>query len=119
MDHLSSQIREGLQNGDLVYYLGRACRLCVTHSVWKRVSLESDVLHVALAHDADGERVRRLVDEWFVRRAREDLPHCFAEVLARHGWRLRHVRVPLVMRAPDRPLGLRLTVRLMRSRWGS
>ncbi len=119
MDHLSSQIREGLQNGDLVYYLGRACRLCVTHSVWKRVSLESDVLHVALAHDADGERVRRLVDEWFVRRAREDLPHCFAEVLARHGWRLRHVRVPLVMRAPDRPLGLRLTVRPMRSRWGS
>lgn len=107
------------RDGDAVYYFGRVCRLRVTHSVWKRVSLETDVLHVALAHDTDDERVRGLVEKWFVRQAREDLPHCFAEALARHGWRLRNTRVPLVMSAPDQPRGLRLTVRPMRSRWGS
>ncbi len=119
MGHGSAQIKEDCQSGDVVYYLGRACRLCVKHSVWKRVTLESDVLHVTLAHDTDGARVKRLVDEWFVQQAREELPRCFAEVLERYGWRLRNTRVPLVMRTPDQPQGLRLTVRPMRSRWGS
>jgi predicted metal-dependent hydrolase len=119
MDSLEPQVGVGHRDGDVVYFLGRACRLSVTHSVWKRVRLEADVLHVSLAHDTDSQRVRRLVDEWFVRQAREALPHCFAEAVARHGWRLRHARVPLVLRAPGQPCGLRLTVRPMRSRWGS
>lgn len=119
MDSLEPQVGVRHRDGDVVYFLGRACRLSVTHSVWKRVRLEADVLHVSLAHDTDSQRVRRLVDEWFVRQAREALPHCFAEAVARHGWRLRHARVPLVLRAPGQPCGLRLTVRPMRSRWGS
>ncbi|HRR34695.1 MAG TPA: M48 family metallopeptidase [Kiritimatiellia bacterium] len=51
--------------------------------------------------------------------AGHDLGRCFAEALARHGWRLRHTRVPLVVRMPGQPDGIKLTLRKMRSRWGS
>jgi hypothetical protein len=102
-----------------VFFLGRPCRLAVTHSVWKRVTLEGDLLRVSLSRDSDAARVRKLVDDWFLEQARRRLPVCFAEAVTRHGWRITKTRVPLVMRSAARLDGLRLTVRQMRTRWGS
>jgi len=105
--------------GATVYYLGRPCRLEVTRSVWKKVVREDGVLRVALYHDEDAGRVKALVEEWFFERAREVLAAVLADMLERFGGRIRHARCPLVMRSDGQRKGLRLTVREMKTQWGS
>ena len=83
------------------------------------MTLEDDVLRVSLFYESDAERIRNLVDGWLLERAKRVLPECFAETLARYGWRIMNARVPLVMRGVGQPDGIRLAVRRMKSRWGS
>jgi predicted metal-dependent hydrolase len=106
-------------DGEGVFFLGRRCRLEVSHAVWSRVALDGETLRVTLCNTSDAARIRKLVDGWLLEQARQTLPGLFAAALERHGWRIRRPRVPLVPRSDAQPDGLRLTVRRMRSRWGS
>ena len=105
--------------GETVHYLGRPYRLEVVQSVWKRVTCEEGVLRVALYNAANASRVKALVEEWFRSQAQEALPPLFAETLERFGRQIRNAHCPLVLRSDERPDGLRLTVRTMKTRWGS
>jgi predicted metal-dependent hydrolase len=107
------------RDGETVFFLGQPCRLVVAHSVWKRVVRTGAVIQVSLSRETDAARVGALLDGWFLEQARQVLPEMFAEVLKQYGWRLQRPRVPPVMRDAAHPEGLRLTVRRMRSRWGS
>ena len=105
--------------GETVYLLGQPCRLEVAQSVWKRVACEEGVLRVALYNVAQSSRVKQLVEEWFLSQAQERLPALFNETLERFGSHIRHAHCPLVLRSVERSDGLRLTVRTMKTRWGS
>ena len=111
--------RSDVRDGMTVYCLGRPCRLAVTHSVWKRVTLTEDVLHVSLPSETDAARIQTLINDWLLEQARAVLPECFSEALTRYGWRIMKPRVPLVMRSIAQPGGVCLTVRRMKTRWGS
>lgn len=101
------------------FFLGLPQRLEVSHSVWQKIVHEEGVLRVALHHHDDAGRVEKLVKEWLLKQAQVVLARAFEEMLRRFGGRLRNVTCPLVMRSSARPDGLRLTVRSMKTRWGS
>jgi len=106
-------------DGDTLYHLGRPCRLAVVKSVWKGVALEGDELRVSLYRTDDVERVKALVGAWRLAQAKALLARHLEEALARHGDRIRHASRPLALRSAEQPDGLRLTVRPMKTRWGS
>lgn len=105
--------------GATVFVLGAPCRLEVTRSVWKGVSRENDVLRVTLYNHSDMARIQTLVETWFQQQAREVLPVCLQNALANFGGLLRSAAFPLVMRSAHQPDGVYLTVRPMKTRWGS
>ena len=105
--------------GETVYYLGKPCRLEVTRSVWKGVTQDGGVLRVALFNHSDAARVKELVEEWLREQARERLAKVLAETLERFGGQIRRAQSPLAMRSGEHPDGVRLTVRAMKTRWGS
>ncbi len=94
--------------GDRLRFLGRDYRLEVTAAPRPLVRLEGDTLHVALRvgrGEMGGEPVRRALERWY----RERAAVIFAELLDRHlPW--------FAGRGHARPV---LTIRRMRSRWGS
>ncbi len=105
--------------GANVYYLGHPHRLEVVRSGWKTVTREAEVLRVALYNDTDEARIKTLVKAWFLAQAQEVLAAVLAESLERFGGVIRQARCPLAMRSAAFPDGIRLTVREMRTRWGS
>jgi len=105
--------------GETVYYLGKPCRLEVTRSVWKGVTQDGGVLRVALFNHSDAARVRELVEGWLREQARVWLARVLAETLERFGGQIRRAQPPLAMRSGEHPDGVHLTVRAMRTRWGS
>ena len=106
-------------SGATVYYLGHPHRLEVARSVWKSVTREAGVLRVALYSEGDEARIRRQVETWFLAQAREVLAAALAEALERFGGVIRAACCPLAMRSAAQPDGIRLTVREMKTRWGS
>lgn len=105
--------------GETLFYLGKPYLLEVTHSVWKSVTLGEDVLRVTLHDKANHARVKTLVDEWFRTQAHMLFGKYLAETLGKFGDRIRHAHGPLAVRSDEQPKGLRLTVRAMKTRWGS
>ena len=105
--------------GEILFYLGKPCRLEVSHAVWKKVTHEDGVLRVALSHETNHARVKALVDEWFDVQAQKVLAKFLKESVEKFGERIHHAHTPLVMRSDAHPKGLRLTVRAMKTRWGS
>lgn len=110
---------QAYEDGAVFYHLGKPCRLAVVKSVWKGVALEGDELRVSLYRTDDGKRIQELVDAWRLERAKAVLAHGLSEALERYGDRIRHARTPLALRSAACPDGLRLTVRPMKTRWGS
>jgi predicted metal-dependent hydrolase len=102
-----------------VFFLGQPLRLEVEHAVWKRVTREDDALRVALADTSNAPRVKELVDGWFREQAAARLPAYLAEAAERCRTHLPSARCPLALRSAACPEGLRLTVRSMKTRWGS
>jgi predicted metal-dependent hydrolase len=92
-------------SGEAYRYLGRQLRLKLVSDTVGRVRLSGAYLVVGAPDPGDRQRVARLVDGWYRRRARrvfaERLRACFPGV------------EPLGVRYPD------LLVRAMKSRWGS
>jgi predicted metal-dependent hydrolase len=107
------------KSGEVLFYLGRPHRLEVARSVWKSVTHAEDVLRVALHDTSNSQRVKTLVDEWLRMQAGMLLPGFFDEALERFGAHIRHAKHPLVRQTDRHPEGLRLTVRVMKTRWGS
>ncbi len=105
--------------GETFFYLGKPYRLEVAHSVWKTVTREEGVLRVTLHDKANHARVKELVDAWFRTQAETLLGKYLAETVERFGSRIRHAQCPLALRSDAQPKGLRLTVRVMKTRWGS
>jgi len=105
--------------GGRFYFLGRPHRLEVTRSVWKTVTREEGVLRVTLYDTANAGRARALVEGWFREQAQVVLSGCLSEAVARFGGRISPTRCPLEVRSAEQPAGVRLTVRAMRTRWGS
>lgn len=105
--------------GETLYYLGKPYLLEVAHSVWKSVMREEGVLRVTLGDISNTARVKELVEGWFFSQAEKVLAKYLAEALERFGSRIRHAKCPLEMRSAAQPKGLRLTVRAMKTRWGS
>ena len=105
--------------GETLFYLGKPYRLEVSQSVWKTVTRDEGVLRVTLYNKASHARVKALVDEWFRAQAQTLLAKYLAETLERFGSRIRPAHCPLVLRSDAQPKGVRLTVRAMKSRWGS
>ncbi|MEI7899542.1 MAG: SprT family zinc-dependent metalloprotease [bacterium] len=105
--------------GETLFYLGKPYRLEVSQSVWKTVTREEGVLRVTLYNKANHARVKELVDEWFCKQAQTLHAKYLTETLERFGSRIRHTHCPLVMQSDAQSEGLRLTVRAMKTRWGS
>jgi len=105
--------------GEIFYFLGRPLRLEVTRSVWKTVTREENVLRVTLYDTANTVRVRTLVEGWFREQAQSVLSGFLSDGVARFGERICPERGPLAMRSEEHPAGVRLTVRAMKTRWGS
>jgi predicted metal-dependent hydrolase len=105
--------------GETLYYLGKPCRLEVAHSVWKSVALADGVLRVTLANTANPARVKALVNEWFLTQSQAVFAEGLAEMVERFGDRIRREHGSLVMRSDEHPAGVWLTVRAMKTRWGS
>jgi predicted metal-dependent hydrolase len=105
--------------GERLFYLGKPHRLEVTHSVWKSVTRVEGVLRVSLSDTSSTARVKALVDEWFRTQAQTVLAKLLEETVKEFGSCIRHPHCPPVMRSEAHPNGLRLTVRAMKTRWGS
>jgi hypothetical protein len=105
--------------GETLFYLGKPYRLEVTRAVWKSVTREEGVLRVALYNKANPARVKALVDDWFRQQAQALLAKYLSETLQKFGERIRHARCPLALRSEEETKGLHLTVRAMKTRWGS
>lgn len=109
----------GAEAGPVVVVLGQPLRVEVARSVWRRVTRDGDALRVTLGDPRDARRVQALIEEWFRAQAQACLPAIFREVAARCRAHLANARRPLAPRSAACPDGLRLTVRAMRTRWGS
>ena len=107
------------ETGETVYYLGQPLRLAVTRSVWKTVAHEGAELRVTLHDPSNVARVKEQVEVWFREQAENLLTRYLKEALELFARRISGVSCPLVMRAGPSDKGLRLTVRSMRTRWGS
>ena len=100
--------------GEVFFYLGKPHRLTVTRSVWKTVTREEGELRVT-----NVRRVKELVEAWFHEQAEALLARYLSEALERFGRRISGASCPLMMRSGPSCKGIRLTVRSMRTRWGS
>lgn len=93
------------QSGETHHYLGRQYRLRVRRGRADSVRLEGALLLVTTTAPSDRQRVRLLVEGWYLRRATAvlgaRLAHCVAE------WRAAQVSAP------------KMAVRRMARRWGS
>lgn len=107
------------RDGETFYVLGRPLRLEVARGVWARARQEDGALRVTLGDPANAKRVRELVSAWFRQEAERHLPECLAEALERYRMFIRPACGPLALRSEACPGGLRLTVREMKTRWGS
>lgn len=105
--------------GETVFFLGTPRRLVVEHAVWKKVTCGADELRVSLGDPTETVRVKKLLDGWFREQAETLLAQYLADAVARFGLYIGGTSCPLSMRAgPSRP-GVWLTIRAMRTRWGS
>ncbi len=102
-----------------IFLLGVPHRLVVRASVWRGVSCETEEVRVTLADPADAEAVRSLVDAWLDQQAAAFLPRVLSEEMTRFRQHITNARCPLTMREESSGQGIRLTVRRMRTRWGS
>lgn len=102
-----------------VYYLGKPHRLAVTPSVWKTVTCEPGELRVTLSDPSNAGRVKELVEAWFKQEAEALLAQYLGEAVGRFGRYIIGASCPLEMRAGPAHKGIWLTVRRMRTRWGS
>lgn len=92
-------------SGETHRYLGRQYRLKIVPANLDAVKLKGRYLTVQVKGQPVAARVKSLLDEWFLSRARERFSRCLAEGAARLGHRL-----------PKIP---RLRLRRMAKRWGS
>lgn len=92
-------------SGETHRYLGRQYRLKIVETLAVDVKLKGQFIWVHTPSRSDTARVRRLVEDWYLARAKERLSRSFLESVARMGTRLTN--------AP------RIQVRRMRKRWGS
>ena len=107
------------RTGEAFYFLGRPLRLEVAHSVWMRVAHDDGVLKVTLDDPSNSRRVKELVWEWYRRQAGLRLSEYLASALERYRAFIRPARCSLGIRSEACPDGVRLTVRAMKTRWGS
>lgn len=107
------------KTGETFFYLGKPLRLEVEHSVWKRVNHEENVLRVTLDDPSNTRRVKELVWDWYRKQASKHLAGCFEAALERYRIFIHPARCPLDLQSEACPDGLRLTVRSMKTRWGS
>ena len=105
--------------GETFFYLGKPHRLEVVQSPWKTVTRDEGVLRVTLSNRDNSVRVKELVDGWFRTQAQLLLANYLAEALERFSERIRHPHCPLTLRSDAQVRGIRLTVRTMKTRWGS
>jgi len=105
--------------GGTLFFLGQPLRLTVTRSVWRSVTLAEGELRVTLGDCSDSGRVQALVEAWLKKQAEEHLARCLGEALERFATRMASTSCPLVFRRDPSQAGIRLTVRAMRTRWGS
>ena len=105
--------------GETLYVLGKPFQLEVSRSVWKSVTCEADVLRVSLYNTAAKARVKELVEDWLLKQARHLLAKILGDMIDRFGGHIRHAQCPVAMRSDEHPDGIRLTVRTMKTRWGS
>lgn len=103
----------------VVYLLGKPLTVRVEYGVWKQVALRDDELVVVLAQVNHQARVLELLNDWLMEQARRELPLILQSVIDLHGWRIRNPHVELKMRHGSGGEGLKLSVRQMRTRWGS
>jgi predicted metal-dependent hydrolase len=92
-------------SGETHRYLGRQYRLKVVQGPTREAKLKGRFIWVQTPRNQDRAEVQKLVDGWFLMRAKERLARSFAESIARLGVRL--TRPP------------RMHVRRMAKRWGS
>ena len=89
----------------MLVYLGRRYRLKVEKGESIPAKLRGKYLHVRTGNNTDGKSVRKAVDEWYRKRAKDILGRymnkCYV-IVSRHG-----IPEPVI------------TIRSMRSRWGS
>lgn len=104
---------EHFESGARVYFLGEPYRVEIAHAVWKSVSLSPGALRIALARHTDEAAVRQLAEAWLAAQARQILPARFEACLPRFAPLIHNPSVPVSAET------LRLTVRAMRTRWGS
>ena len=107
------------RDGEVFYYLGQPLRLEVAHGVWKRVAHEDGALKVTLDDPSNARRVKELVWEWYSKQAARHLPEHLAAALERYRRFIHPARCPLSLKSAACPDGVRLTVRAMKTRWGS
>ncbi|MBK8027078.1 MAG: M48 family metallopeptidase [Chloroflexi bacterium] len=93
-------------SGEMFRYLGRPYRLEVIRHSAEKVALDGEALIATVRDTADAERIAALLDRWF----RQQAERVFAERL-------------VVLQPHAAALGLprsdRLTIRTMKTRWGS
>lgn len=107
------------RSGETFYFLGKPLRLEVAHDVWKRVTREDGLLKVTLDDPSNARRVKELVGAWYRVQAEKHLAECLGAALERYRMFIRPARCPLDLRSASCPDGVRLTVRSMKTRWGS
>ena len=91
--------------GETHLYLGRQYRLAIEQGDAERVRLVGGWFHVTVGGDSSPERIRSLLERWYLEKAQRRLPERLAECLQRFPF------------AALEPPTLRL--RRMRTRWGS
>ncbi len=107
------------RTGETLYFLGKPLRLEVAHSVWPGVTQEGGVLRVAVDNPENARRVKELVLAWWGRQAEKRLSEGLAAALERYRKYIHPARCPLCVRSAACPDGVWLTVRAMKTRWGS
>lgn len=104
---------------DTFFFLGEPLRVAVVRSVWPGVSCGAGVLRVSVSDPGNLKRIESLVGGWLTDRARAQLPVFLREAVERCRLHIRPANGELAVRSAENPDGLRLTVRAMRTRWGS
>ena len=107
------------KTGEIFYFLGRPLRLEAEHSVWKRVAQEDGVLRVMLDDPTSARRVKDLIWAWYHQQAEKHLADYLGAALDRYRAFIHPAWCPLAFRSESCPDGVWLTVRAMKTRWGS
>lgn len=107
------------EDGAVIHFLGEPLRVEAVQSVWPGVARGEGVLRVSVADPQNSVRVEALVAEWLAEQARAQLPVFLREAVERCRLHIRLAHGELAVRSAAHPEGLRLTVRAMRTRWGS